>query len=76
MINELSQGIAGGSNGGEYVELMVYRDPSATPNCDCVKPDGTITAGVDLRGWIIDDNNGYFAMGGRSRNYQRCNKIC
>jgi len=63
VINEISQGISGVNNGGEYVELLVYRDPFASFNCDCMKPDGTITAGLDLRGWILDDNNGYFASG-------------
>ena len=60
MINELSQGISGSDRTGEYVELLVYRNPSETPTCDCTKPDGTMTSGLDLRGWIIDDNNGYF----------------
>ncbi len=47
VINELSQGL--GTQ--EYVELLVTGTPSCTDSC------------VDLRNWIIDDNNGWHAAG-------------
>jgi gliding motility-associated-like protein len=58
VINEVSQGPSG--SGGvqfvkEYVELLVV--PGTSPySCSnyC----------MDIRGWIIDDNNGYFTGGG------------
>jgi gliding motility-associated-like protein len=50
IINEVSQGPSGSK---EYVELLVI--PSSTnQNCETC---------MDLRGWIIDDNNGYFSNG-------------
>jgi len=50
IINEVSQGPSGSK---EYVEFLVV--PSNTSqNC--------VTC-IDLRGWIIDDNNGYFSNG-------------
>lgn len=49
VINEVSNGPSGVK---EYVELLVVGTPSGcTQQC------------VDLRGWILDDNNGYFASG-------------
>lgn len=48
IINEVSNGPTGSQ---EYVELLVIGTPSCTNSC------------VDLRGWILDDNNGYFASG-------------
>ncbi len=51
VINELSNGPSGGSK--EYVEFVV------TGNVSCDTPPDTI----DLRHWIFDDNNGYFASG-------------
>ena len=52
VINEVSQGPTGSR---EYVEFLVIPG-SNTYNCNdyC----------LDLRGWIIDDNNGYFSNGG------------
>ena len=50
-INELSQGPSGSE---EFVEIMVYGDVNCNDTC------------FDLRGWILDDNNGYFASGGGS----------
>lgn len=50
IINEVSQG----SGSGEYVEFVVI----GTPTCQTPVPC------IDLRGVIIDDNNGYFASGG------------
>lgn len=49
-INEVSQGATGNQ---EYIELVVIGTPStcSTPQC------------LDLRGWILDDNNGYFSGG-------------
>lgn len=51
IINEVSQGPSGSK---EYVELLVI--PGNNPN-----PCGT--ACLDLKNWIIDDNNGYFSNG-------------
>ncbi len=48
VINELSNGSSGAR---EYVELLVVGTPSCTNSC------------VDLRGWILDDNNGTFGAG-------------
>lgn len=48
IINEVSQGVSN----GEYVELLV----TGTPTCG-----GSNT--VDIRGWIIDDNNSWHATG-------------
>jgi len=50
IINEVSQGPSGSK---EYVELLVI-PTSTTQNCETC---------MDLRGWIIDDNNGYFSNG-------------
>lgn len=51
-INEVSQGPSGSK---EYVELVVtgpvLTNCSSQPQC------------LDLRGWILDDNNGYFSNG-------------
>ncbi len=51
VINELSQG---SGSGREYVELIVVGTPTCT------------ASGTDLRGWIIDDNNGDFLSGAGS----------
>jgi gliding motility-associated-like protein len=51
-INEVSQGASGSK---EYVELVVT-GPTLT-NCS------SIPVCLDLRGWILDDNNGYFSNG-------------
>lgn len=51
MINEVSQGPSGVK---EYVEFVV------AGNLSCEEDENTL----DLRGVIIDDNNGYFATGG------------
>ncbi len=59
IINELSQGPSGNK---EYVELLV----TGTPTCG-----GANT--VDLRGWIIDDNNSWHASGsGSGSKPSRC----
>jgi len=50
IINEVSQGPTGSK---EYVELLTI-PTNTTQNC--------VTC-MDLRGWIIDDNNGYFSNG-------------
>lgn len=47
-INEVSNGPSGAQ---EYVELVVVGTPGCNATC------------VDLRGWVLDDNNGYFASG-------------
>jgi len=48
VINEISQGIDGTK---EYAELVVRGTRSCTDSC------------ADLRGWIIDDNNGWLGSG-------------
>jgi len=48
VINEVSQGSTGNR---EYVEFVVVGTPDCTQQC------------ADLRGWIIDDNNGFHAQG-------------
>lgn len=53
IINEVSQGPSGSK---EYVELLVI-PTSTTQNCETC---------MDLRGWIIDDNSGYFSNGNTS----------
>ena len=53
IINEVSQGPSGSK---EYVEFLVI-PTSTTQNCQTC---------MDLRGWIIDDNNGYFSNGNTS----------
>ncbi len=52
-INEISQG----SNNGEYIELVVV-GPNDGCSVDC----------VDLRGWILDDNNGWHSTPPQSGN--------
>lgn len=47
ILNEVSQGVSGGK---EYVEFIVV-------------PSNSCQYCLDLRGWIIDDNNGYFSGG-------------
>lgn len=54
IINEVSQGPSGSK---EYVELLVI-PTSTTQNCETC---------MDLRGWIIDDNSGYFSNGNTSQ---------
>lgn len=49
VINEVSQGTTGVK---EYVELLVVGSPTCAP----------VTC-MDLRGWYIDDNNGFYASG-------------
>lgn len=51
VINEVSNGISGNK---EYIELLVV-GPPAQP---CEAP-----ATLDIRGWIIDDNNGFLGTG-------------
>jgi gliding motility-associated-like protein len=59
VINEFSNGTGGTK---EWVELIVISTNSAPCNPDV----------LDLRGWIIDDNNGYFGTGGIA---QGCNRF-
>ena len=49
LINEISQG----TGAEEYVEFIVAGTPTCLTNVPC----------LDLRGVVIDDNNGYFATG-------------
>lgn len=50
LINEVSQGPSGAK---EYVEFIVAGTPTCTTPVPC----------LDMRGIVIDDNNGYFAAG-------------
>jgi hypothetical protein len=49
VVNEVSNGPAGSQ---EYFELIVV-GPTLNPNC----------GPIDIRGWIVDDNNGDFSCG-------------
>lgn len=60
IINEVSNGPAGSM---EYIEMLVVPDGPVTP---CAPP-----ACLDLRGWIIDDNNGYHGAGGVAQGAAR-----
>ncbi|MFM7668405.1 MAG: hypothetical protein ACKO7D_09505, partial [Bacteroidota bacterium] len=55
IINEFSNGPFGAQ---EYIEFIVV-DDNAFYNCGNTTPPC-----VDIRGWIIDDNNGYHGTGG------------
>lgn len=55
IINEVSQGESGLM---EYVEFVVV-DTAVTYNCSSTTPPC-----IDIRGWIIDDNNGYHGTSG------------
>mgnify|MGYP000104583883 CR=1 FL=1 len=57
VINEVSQGSSGNR---EYVEFVVVGTPTCLQQC------------VDLRGWIIDDNNGFHAQGSGTGIAQGC----
>ncbi len=57
-INEVSQGPSGSK---EYVELIVV----GTPTCYTIPT-------LDLRGWYIDDNNGFHATGAGTGIAQGC----
>jgi len=61
VINEVSQGASGSK---EYVEFLVI----GTPTC-------TTIPCVDLRGYIIDDNNGTFATGAGTGIANGCIKL-
>ncbi len=61
VINEVSQGASGSK---EYVEFLV----TGTPTC-------TTIPCVDLRGYIIDDNNGTFAIGAGTGIADGCIKL-
>src|SRR5437868_3595569 len=61
VINEVSQGASGSK---EYVELVVV----GTPTC-------TTIPCFDLRGYIIDDNNGTFASGAGTGIANGCVKL-
>src|SRR4051812_39184006 len=61
VINEVSQGASGNK---EYVEFVVI----GTPTC-------TTIPCIDLRGYIIDDNNGTFATGAGTGIANGCIKL-
>ncbi|MBL4654589.1 MAG: hypothetical protein JKY33_02035, partial [Bacteroidia bacterium] len=52
VINEVSQGPSATK---EYIELVVTGATNSPPAC------GTVSQCVDLRHWLIDDNNGWHA---------------
>lgn len=60
IINELSNGPEGSK---EYIEMLVVPDGPVIP---CTPPTC-----LDLRGWIIDDNNGYHGTGGVAQGAAR-----
>lgn len=60
-INEVSQGASGAK---EYVELVVV----GTPSCFSITT-------LDLRGWYIDDNNGFHATGAGTGIAQGCLRL-
>lgn len=60
IINEVSNGPAGAQ---EYMELLVVPDGPVTP---C-----TPQSCLDLRGWMIDDNNGFHGSGGVAQGAAR-----
>ena len=65
IINEVSQGASGNR---EYVELLVVGDPFCGNEVPC----------MDLRGYILDDNNGRFKSGsgsGIAAGYMRFKNI-
>ncbi len=55
VINEVSNGVSGGSGEKEYIELLVIGPKTNL----CEAP-----ATLDLRNWVIDDNNGFLGSGG------------
>ncbi len=60
-INEVSQGPSGNK---EYVELIAV----GTPTCFSIPT-------LDLRGWILDDNNGFHATGSGTGIAQGCIRL-
>lgn len=57
-VNEVSQG-TGGLPPNEFVELIVVGNPTCTDTC------------FDIRGWIFDDNNGFFGSSGIAAGHVR-----
>ncbi len=57
-INEVSQG-SGGNPPSEYIELVVVGDKTCTDSC------------LDIRGWIIDDNAGFYGNSGIADGHLR-----
>jgi PKD repeat protein len=55
VVNEFTNGPSGSK---EYIEFIVV-DNTAPYNCTLDEPPC-----IDIRGWIIDDNNGYHGTGG------------
>lgn len=60
IVNEFSNGPSGTTE--EYIELLVVGCPSTTTLL-AGSLDTRDTSKVDLRGWIVDDNNGDFSDG-------------
>jgi len=59
IVNEISQG----SGSDEYVEFLVVGTKTCTDSC------------ADLRGWILDDNNGWHAQGSGVGIAQGCIRL-
>lgn len=62
IVNEFSNGPEGSM---EYIEMLVVPDGPVDP---CTPTTSTC---LDLRGWIIDDNNGYHGSGGVAQGAAR-----
>ncbi|MFA6060881.1 MAG: gliding motility-associated C-terminal domain-containing protein [Taibaiella sp.] len=56
LVNEFSQGLSGSK---EYVEFVVKGQRSCNDSC------------ADIRGWIFDDNNGWYGTGASSTGFYR-----
>jgi gliding motility-associated-like protein len=56
LINEFSQGSSGSK---EYIEFVVQGQRNCSDSCG------------DIRGWIFDDNNGWYGTGASSAGYYR-----
>lgn len=56
LVSEFSQGLSGSK---EYVEFVVKGQRSCNDSC------------IDIRGWIFDDNNGWYGAGASSTGFYR-----
>lgn len=56
LVNEFSQGLSGSK---EYIEFVVKGQRSCNDSC------------ADIRGWIFDDNNGWYGTGASSAGFYR-----
>jgi gliding motility-associated-like protein len=56
LVNEFSQGLSGSK---EYIEFVVHGQRTCNNSC------------ADIRGWIFDDNNGWYGAGASSIGFYR-----